>query len=268
MEFVKSEDWEEIDCRVESEIWCGGTYVFSSKFDPEVSADCRLEVDLPYLKWSISTPSSFWYPGTYSGYLHIKTNYPFEPPRLYFETPTFSPNLVPLSGVLSVYMLFGDWNAKYKIKDIMDVVTFMLMIDPVYRRDVSDKLPGISLGFHDCNRLVAKYLAETGPDAFWRATNFFARAYSKVELIDDPIVTLGEIDVSRTVVVELLKHFTGSSVINDPPEGSTSNDPSIAFRSLEGKQISDLQKEERRWADVLAPICDIRFRLPSEIAGS
>lgn len=242
-----SEGWQEIDSKIESGIWQGGTYTATFTNDPTTIITYRLEIiSFAFIKWTIYTPTSSWYPGTHSGTLQIPENFPFKPPRLFFKTPIFSPNVIADGGGLSIDMLFEEWEVTYRIKDIMDVVGFMLAIDPLCRSHFDDRVRGKPLGFHDVNRSVTDYRNHRDSDAFMRATNFFARAYaqSDVELITDPTVTEEELEISVKVIKELLE--ASKIVLNSPPEGSISTDPSVAFSGPH--RISDWREKERRWA--------------------
>ncbi|KIJ46816.1 hypothetical protein M422DRAFT_249556 [Sphaerobolus stellatus SS14] len=64
VEFVKSENWEEITCNIQLDEWIGRTYFTSSKFG---LVNYQIQVAYNCIKWTIRTPYSQFNPGTYSG---------------------------------------------------------------------------------------------------------------------------------------------------------------------------------------------------------
>ncbi|KAI0247468.1 hypothetical protein BJV78DRAFT_1075455, partial [Lactifluus subvellereus] len=67
--------------------------------------------------------------GVHSGTLSLPGDFPFKPPELSFESLLFSPN-VGGSGQISAALLRDYWAPKYSLKDVMDLVAFMLVIEP------------------------------------------------------------------------------------------------------------------------------------------
>lgn len=254
-EFVNSGDWEEITCTIQSGRWIGGAYYTSSKFG---NVNYQIQVAYSCIKWTIRTPYSQWFPGTYSGYLTLPQYFPFNAPNLYFETPIFSPNLN-CYGQPSIDLLFDQWLPARTIKEIMDVVAFMLTIHPAYRADFSDELPGIPLKFHEMHTLTSRYY--TGDkEQFRRAAIFFAGVYGRPseDLIDNPTLEEYELQVAQKVVNELLEFIKEQK---SKAEGCAHSSP---FEHLKpGKSmLADFRNEERHWAEILAKEFNIIFAPP------
>jgi len=244
MECYYKDTWQEIDSDIR-------TYSASFTYDPTNSTTFQLEVvSSELVKWTVYTPASFWYPGAHSGIIKLPRDYPWKRPTLIIETPIFSPN-VNNYGHISVDLLWDQWSPARSIKDILDVVAFMLVIDPVCTAPSDERLPGIPLNFHHLSRGISRYLESRGDEGFVRAANFFARAFAQAELqlITDPIVEPAELEMSVVVIKELLEYFFGKPQLDDPPEGSTSNDPTVAFKGLQ--RLSDWRLEEQRWANAI-----------------
>jgi ubiquitin-protein ligase len=256
-----SDDWQEIDTKNASGKQKGPTFQASFAQDPSNSTTYLLEyVSNDRINWSIHTPRSAWYPGTHTGYLELPSyepNYPFSPPKLVIETPIFSPNVLN-GGVISVDILYLGWSPTYSLKKIMDLLAFMLVIDPVCPSDLNAKLPGIPLGFQlYSNEKIYRYYRTKGADAFMRATNFFARTYAQATVVPlmDPVVGPEDLEVSSTVIRELLEFFLEKNKLDTAPEGSTSNDPLIAFS--EQMVLSRWRQEEQAWAKEINRSCKL-----------
>ena len=138
-----SEKWQEVDS-IE-----GAVYTASFAGDPTSFTNYQLEiVNNGLAKWTIRAPTSAWYPGVHSGTLKLSTTgsypspYPFEPPSVRFESLLFSP-YVSIGGPISTAILWHDWSPRYSLKDVLDVVAFMLVIEPIPIMFQDKRLPGI-----------------------------------------------------------------------------------------------------------------------------
>merc|ERR1712176_644655 len=61
--------------------------------------------------------------------LHFDNNYPSSPPKGYFVTKIFHPNVAPSNGEICVNTLKKEWKSSYGIKDILIVIR-CLLIEP------------------------------------------------------------------------------------------------------------------------------------------
>ena len=250
-EFHYRNIWQKIDSNE------GAFYIASFAGDPTSFTTYQLEiVDNKLAKWTIRTPTSAWYPGVHFGTLKLPTEYPFQRPKLKIESPLFSPHVTDF-GDISTDILYDGWSPRYGLKDILDVVAFMIVIEPFPTMSQDKRLPGIPLNFHTLNRSIQSYVDVRGRDAFMQATNFFARVYSQAELefVTDPPVILQELEMSVVVIKDLLMHFTKKTNLDKAPEGSISNDPEVAFSDTVILGTSDWRREERRWAEEIIPFC-------------
>lgn len=157
-------------------------------------------------------------------------------------------------------MLWEGWNPAYTIKKIMEVVVLILTeaSHTLHEIPFSERLPCIQLDLHSLNPRVKEYY-DKNADAGWRAANFFARTYAQIELelIDNPTVSLEEIERSVVVVTELL------AGCKDAPENVSASDVRKAFRRLKGKRLAEWCEEERRWAALIAPAYEIVYYPPA-----
>ena len=248
-EFHSGNTWQEVDSNE------GAVYTASFAGDPTSFTTYQLEiVNNELAKWTIRAPTSAWYPGVHSGTLKLPSDYPFQKPTLGFESPLFSP-YVSANASISTAMLYLDWSPSYGLKDILDTVAFMIVIEPFPTMFHDKMLPGIPLDFHVLNHSVQSYVDARGRDAFMQATNFFARVYSQaeVEFMTDPPVILQELEMSVVAIKDLLMHFTKKTKFDEVPEGSISNDPEVSFSGTVILRISDWRREERRWAEAIIP---------------
>ena len=248
-EFHYKNTWQEVDSNE------GAVYTASFAGDPTSFTTYQIEiVNNALAKWTIHAPTSAWYPGVHSGTLSLPINYPFKNPTISFDSPLFSP-CISANGSISTAILSIDWAPNYVLKDVLDTVAFMIVIDPFPAMFHNNMLPGVPLDFHVLNQSVQSYVDARGRDAFMQATNFFARVYSQaeVEYMTDPPVILQELEMSVVVIKDLLMHFTKKTKLDEVPEGSISNDPEVSFSSTVILRISDWRREERRWAEVIIP---------------
>ena len=248
-EFHSGNTWQEVDSNE------GAFYTASFTGDPTSFTTYQLEiVDNKLAKWTIRTPTSAWYPGVHFGTLKLPTEYPFQRPTLEIKSPLFSP-YVSGHGFISTDILYDRWSPSYVLKDILDIVAFMIVIEPFPTMSQDKMLPGIPLDFHTLNYSIQSYVDVRGRDVFMQATNFFARVYSQAEaeFVTDPPVILQELEMSVVVIKDLLMHFTKKTNLDKAPEGSISNDPEVAFSGTMILRTSDWRREERRWAEVIIP---------------
>lgn len=72
----------------------------------------------------ISTPFDN---GQFKIRMHMSNDYPLSPPKCYFITKIFHPNVAPGSGEICVNTLKKDWNASYGIHHILQVIRCLLI---------------------------------------------------------------------------------------------------------------------------------------------
>eukprot|EP01084_Bolivina_argentea_P151478 264395_1 len=60
--------------------------------------------------------------------LHFTNNYPQQPPKGYFKTKIFHPNVAPHSGEICVNTLKRDWKPSYGIKHILIAIRSLLIV--------------------------------------------------------------------------------------------------------------------------------------------
>ncbi|KAH9838947.1 Ubiquitin-conjugating enzyme E2 S-C [Teratosphaeria destructans] len=65
--------------------------------------------------------------GVFKLHLTIPPSYPQQPPTAYFRTPIFHPNVDPQTGGVCVETLKRDWDAKLTLRDILVVISCLLI---------------------------------------------------------------------------------------------------------------------------------------------
>ncbi|EMD01200.1 hypothetical protein BAUCODRAFT_201820 [Baudoinia panamericana UAMH 10762] len=89
----------------------------------EQSGDVLNEVDV-LLAGPAHTPFSA---GVFRLHLSIPSTYPDQPPTAAFRTPIFHPNVDPTTGGVCVETLKRDWDSKLTLKDILFVISCLLI---------------------------------------------------------------------------------------------------------------------------------------------
>jgi len=61
--------------------------------------------------------------------LHITPEYPFKPPRIYFKTPIYHPNIsIDRNGEVSLVNIFNNWSPQVQIERIFNEIHGLLSV--------------------------------------------------------------------------------------------------------------------------------------------
>jgi len=93
-------------------------------FDPSTTSDS----DLTSLDILLAGPRATPYElGVFKLHLTIPTTYPQEPPKAYFRTKIFHPNVDDGTGAVCVETLKRDWDAKLTLRDVLVTICCLLV---------------------------------------------------------------------------------------------------------------------------------------------
>ena len=86
--------------------------------------------------------------GQFEMELHFTNNYPQQPPKGYFKTKIFHPNVAPNTGEICVNTLKRDWKPSYGLKHILIAIRSLLIV-PNYDSALNEEAGKLLLTSYD-----------------------------------------------------------------------------------------------------------------------
>ena len=247
----------------DSETWKSGVYCSLYPSDGN-EAVLRLDIDWDTVKesashWSeiafkIIAPKSSWYPGEYNGVLHGFDDYPFQPPKVLWKTPIFTPYIDTKGFMKDGILGREDWNTTMTLKEILQSFASIVVFGPYpYHGGVKE---GDLVQYSVLNKASYTFMRKKGEDSMRRATNFFARAFTEDRSESEPVSTPEppvlheQLAESRLVITELLDFINNILFMQAETNNLTlAALPPEAFRHP--MTYLDWRVAEKEWADTL-----------------